>query len=96
MKMNRDFGMGFPVNAPCEPTEQQPLNERASLIEERCHNVFRLADAVFCELYGPTPSPCDEAGNKPIHSLEETINQIGYKLSYVEDCLSETLKRLRG
>jgi len=77
----------------CEPIS---LIDKAANLEERLIKVLNLAESIHSELYGPVPIDCSEDGNKPRYSLEETVNQMNRTVSRLGDCLSDTLKRLRG
>jgi hypothetical protein len=88
METVEPFGIGVPL-------EIKPLTERATDVQRRMENILSLAESIYSELYCPIPCK-DEDGNKPRYSMEETISQMEYTVSQIEDCLVDTLKRLRG
>jgi hypothetical protein len=92
---------GFALGA-CEPVSEnslseKPLLDRAEEIEIKANRLFELAELIHGELYGHHPvngECCD--GNKPRHSLDEYISKTRFTLGQIEDCLVDTLRRLRG
>jgi hypothetical protein len=88
----------MPVGTCPTPVSKEPesLKEKAAQIQGKLERVFSLADNIHGELYGHMPTECCEGGNESRLSLEETINQINRTTNLLQDCLHDTLLRLRG